>query len=91
MTKSLFILAGVLFLAMMGALIGGLTASSAGLMMLSFLCAGPLFMLLLGMAVGRATFEFTLTRNTARPEANRAVIHNSRLNRAKEGSSSYGS
>lgn len=90
MTKTLFILAGAAFLAMVGAFIGGLSSSAAGLLMLAFLCIGPLFMLFTGMAIGRATFEFSIVRNNRNGHGNRAKVVNTRIERAREGGSSLG-
>lgn len=91
MTKTLFLVAGLLLVVMVAAFVGGLSTGAAGLIMLALLCAGPLFTLTLGLAIGRATFEFTVIRANVRPDSSRAVVHNSRLNRAKEGGSSYAS
>jgi hypothetical protein len=91
MTKSLFILAALLCAVMIVAFIGGLSSGAAALIMLSLLCAGPLFMLCFGMALGRASFEFSVIRTGRADVPGRPVIHNSRLARAKDGGSSYGS
>ncbi len=83
MTKTLFVLAGALLLALIALFVGGLSGSAPALMMLSLLCAGPLFFLCLGAALGRASNEFTLVRN--RPAAGAPVnAVNSRIARVKE-------
>lgn len=62
MTRTLFILAGLLFLGVIAALGVGLAGNAPGLMMLSILCVAPLFMLALGAAIGRASNEFAVVR-----------------------------
>lgn len=62
MTRTFFVLAGLLCAAMIGLFIVGLTSSSPALLMVALLLCGPGFMFTLGLAVGRASNEFSLVR-----------------------------
>lgn len=62
MTRSLFLVAALLCLAMFGALIVGLTSSAPALLMVAMLLCGPAFMFTLGAAIGRASNEFAIVR-----------------------------
>lgn len=60
MSKSLFVGAGLLFVAMIALLIIGFTSNTPGLLITSILCAMPLFCLMLGAAVGKASNELVI-------------------------------
>lgn len=83
MTRTLFILAGVMFLGFIGLLVVAMSSSAPAPLMLSFFCAAPLFLLTIGAALGRASNEFVIERKgqasnaaaarTQRTSGNRSV------------------
>lgn len=60
MTRWLFLLSALLFVAMIGLTIVGLTSSAPALLFVGMLIAGPGFMFTLGVAIGRATKEVAI-------------------------------
>lgn len=62
MTRTLFLLAALLLVAIIGLAGAGLTANSPLALMGGLLCAMPAFFLALGAALGRASNEFAIVR-----------------------------
>lgn len=62
MTRTLMVVAGLLFFALVASLAVGFINAAPGMLVLGLLCAMPLFMLALGAAVGRASNELTIVR-----------------------------
>lgn len=79
MFKSLFVGAGLLFVAMVGLLIVGFTSNSPALLIISVICAGPMFFLMLGAAIGKASNELVVvSRERLGQPAQRITRVNSR-------------
>lgn len=76
MTRTLFVIAFLLLLALVGSFVGGLAGGAPALLMLSLLCAGPVFFLIAGAALGRASTEFTLTRKERRASVTAVPVNN---------------
>lgn len=86
MTRTLFVIAFLLLLALVGSFVGGLAGGAPALLMLSLLCAGPVFFLIAGAALGRASTEFTIARKEARrPTAFSGVPVNNRARKEPVG------
>lgn len=62
MTRTLFVLAGAMFLGFVGLLVVSMSSSAPAPLMMSFFCAAPLFLLTFGAAIGRASNEFVIER-----------------------------
>lgn len=62
MTRTLFVMAGLLLAGLIALFVVGLTAAVPGLLIVSFLCAIPLFMFTIGAAIGRASTEFVIAK-----------------------------
>lgn len=62
MTRTLTILAVLLFVAMVVSLIVGFAAVAPAMLVVGLLCAMPMFMLALGATLGRVSNEVTIMR-----------------------------
>jgi hypothetical protein len=74
MTRTLFILAGVALLALVGFFIWGISTTAPGALIAALLCAMPLFFLALGAALGRASNEFSITRRAPSQQQRQRVM-----------------
>lgn len=62
MTRTLTILAVLLFVALVGSLVVGFAAVAPAMLVVGLLCALPMFMLALGAVLGRVSNELTVIR-----------------------------
>lgn len=65
MTRILFGVSGLAFLALVGLFVMGMTSTQPVLLMTSLFCAGPVMTFTLGAAIGRSSNEFSLVRKSA--------------------------
>ncbi len=66
MTRTMFILAAVLFVVMIVSFVAGIASMSAGPLMLALFVAGPLFTFCLAFGLGRASSDFVETVRVGR-------------------------
>lgn len=84
MTRTMFILAAVLFVVMIVSFVAGIASMSAGPLMLALFVAGPLFTFCLAFGLGRASNEFAVVRKDRPERAAQSRQVNGRVSRIEQ-------